>query len=174
VSSDLVPAGALVAGGLLTLAGGVLREHFASGREREARNAEREVARDAFQRETLLELQDAILRVVRNTTQLRIHHRTVYADNGTYAREFDPPELSDESRLAMVAATRLRQRVLDDSLRKRAGDVQTLCTHITMPPQLTGETDAEAAERADAQSLQLPQEYNELENHLGRVLRTLL
>jgi hypothetical protein len=185
MSSDLVPAAAVIVGGAFTIAGGVLREQFTSRREREARTSERELAQEAraaerelvraaFQRETLLELQDAILRLVRNTTQLNHHHRQVYAENGTYARQFDPPDLSDESRLATAAVTRLRQRVLEDGLRQRVRDVQELCTQITMPPQVTGETDAQAADRAGAQSIRLVHEYAELEDHLGHVLRSLL
>lgn len=185
MSANLVPAAAVVVGGAFTIAGGVLREQFTSRREREARTSERELAEEAraaereivrttFQRETLLDLQDAVLRLVRNTMQLNIHHRRVYAENRTYARELDPPALSDESRLAAAEATRLRQRVLDDDLRLRVRDVQALCTQLVMPPQVTGETDAQAAERADGQSIRLAHDYADLEDHLGRVLRALL
>lgn len=185
MSSDLIPAGALVVGGLLTIAGGVVREQYTSRRDREARAADRElahearaaerhVARVAFQRDTLLELQDAVLRLMRNTALLHIHHRKVYWENRTYAREKDPPELSDENREANAAVNRLRQRVLDDSLRQDVRAVQELCTQITMPTQLTGESDDEAARRANEQNVRLAHEYTDLENHLGEVLRALL
>jgi hypothetical protein len=174
MASELIPAVTLALGAVGTLGAQGLRERFTLGREREARTAERQVARDALQRETLLELQDAILRVVRNTSQLRIHHQIVYASKGTYARELDPPELSDENREAMAITTRLRQRVLDDELRQHVRDVQELCTQITMPPQVMGETDEQAARRAEEASGRLARDYNDLENHLGRVLRTLL
>lgn len=170
MSSDLLPAAALAIG----IAGTIVTQRFTTSRDREARKAEREVARDAFQRETLLELRDAMLRLVRNTTQLRIHHQAVYASNGTYARELDPPELSEENREAMAVTARFRQRVLDDELRQRAQDVRALCTQITMPPQATGETDEQAAVRAEAETIRLAHEYDDLENHLGRALRALL
>lgn len=174
MTTELVPTITLVLGAAGALGAQGLRERFTSSREREARKAAREVARDAFQRETLLELQDAILRVVRNTTQLRIHHRAVYASTGRYARDPDPPELSDENREVMAITTRLRQRVLDDDLRQHVREVQELCTQITMPPQVTGETDEQAAQRADPASVRLAHDYNDLENRLGRVLRALL
>ncbi len=185
MSSDLIPAAAVVVGGLLTIAGGVVREQYTSRRDREARTADRELAREgraaerdvarvAFQRETLLELQDAILRLMRNTALLHINHRTVYRENHTYAREKDPPELSDENREANAAVNRLRQRVLDDSVRQDVRVVQELCTQIIMPIQLTGESDDEAARRADEQNTRLAHEYDDLANHLGEVLRALL
>ena len=173
MTSEWLPAVTLAAGAAGTFAAQLLRERFTSGRDREARRAEREVARDAFQRETLLELQDAMLRVVRTTTLLRINHRTVYASNGTYAREADPPGMSEEFREAVAIAARLRQRVLDDDLRQRMQDVRGLCTQIVSPPE-TGETDEQAARRAEDESNRLAHEYSDLEDHLGEVLRARL
>jgi len=172
--SEWLPAATLAAGVVGTLGGQGLRERFTLGREREARKAERDVTRDAFQRGTLLELQDAIQRVIRATNLIRTHHDNVYASDGTYARELDPPELTDGKREAMAVATRLRQRVLDDELRQRIRELQELCTVIIYPPSLTGLTDKQAARRADEMSFRLAQEYNDLEEHLGRVLRALL
>jgi hypothetical protein len=174
MASDLLPTLTFGAGVVGTLAAQAWRERWIAGREREARTAEREVARDAFQRETLLELQEAILRVVRSSSQLRLHHRRVYAQKGTYAQGSEPPGLSEENREAMANATHLRQRVLDDDLREHVRVVQRLCADMTAPLQLTGESDEEAAGRADAQSIQLAHEVNDLEERLGKVLRTLL
>lgn len=127
-----------------------------------------------FQRETLLELQQAMLRLTHSTNLLHIHHRTIYAANGTYAREADPPGMTEEHREAMVDTARLRQRVLDDELPQRVQDVRSLCTQITSPPQATEETDEQAAQRADQQVLRLAHEYSDLEDHLGDVLRAVL
>ena len=172
MSSDLIPVASFAAGVVGTLGAQGLRERFTTTREREARTAEREVARDAFQRQTLLELQDAILRLVRSTTQLRRHHRAVYAEKGTYARESDPPGLGEEHRDAMANTTHLRQRVLDDDLREHVRAVQELCAQITMPPP--GDSDQVAARRTEEAQIRLAHEVNDLEDRLGRALRALL
>jgi hypothetical protein len=173
MTSEWLPAVALGVGAAGTFAAQLIRERFTSGRERDARAAEREVARDTFQRETLLELQDAMLRVLQNAAQLHLHNGRVYSETGRYARDYYPTELSDESGDVMAIASRLRQRVLDDDLRQRIWDVLHLCTEMTRPTLAT-EADAVAKDRADAAFIRLASANAELEHHIGTVLRELL
>ena len=173
MASDLLPAITLAVGAAGTFAAQLIRERFTSGRERDARAAEREVARDAFQRETLLELQDAMLRVLQNTAQLHLHNGRVYSETGRYARDYYPTELSDESSSVMAVASRLRQRILDDDLRRGVSDVLSLCIEMTNPT-LGTEVAAAAKDRADAAFSRLASANAELEDHIGSVLRALL
>src|SRR5438105_955053 len=101
MSSDWFPAVTLAAGVLGTLGTQALRERWTSGREREARQAEREVARDAFQRETLLELQDVIVEMTRVTMKLHLHHRQSFAQSGRWSRDPEPDDLAETHRLAL-------------------------------------------------------------------------
>jgi hypothetical protein len=172
LSSDWLPAATLAAGVLGTLGGQGLREWRTSGREREARRAERQVARDAFQRETLLELQDAILEMVRLTSKLHIYHRRVFAESGRWSRDPEPDDLAEAHRLTIARMAALKQRVLDGELRAELGHLQEGCAEITEAN--FGEDDAWAAERASQRWIALAHANRGMEDHLGRILRQVL
>ena len=73
----------------------------------------------------------------------------------------------------MAVASRLRQRILDDDLRRGVSDVLSLCIEMTNPT-LGTEVDAAAKDRADAAFSRLASANAELEDHIGSVLRALL
>jgi hypothetical protein len=175
VTSELLPAGTLIVGAGLTFAAQVYRERFTSSRERETRNAEREVARDAFQRETLLELQDAVLAVLRSTADIHSYQRRVYAETQRYADSPEPKELLTPNQEANAQASRLLQRVIDDDLRQAIRTLQKRCAEILMHRHLRPEgSDRDMARQAEADFTSMAIESAELENRLGLVLRNLL
>jgi hypothetical protein len=174
VAADWLAPVSLAAGVVGTLGGQGLREWLTSGREREARAAEREVARQAFQRDTLLELQDEVLALLRNTAQLHSHHVNVYRATGQYARDRVPEDLDEESRLAIARVNRLRQRVIDDDLRQHLAAVRNLCTLVTRPAQMQEGSEAEIAARGEQAWFELAAESRDVEDHIGAVLRGLL
>jgi hypothetical protein len=115
--SDWLPAATLAVGIVGTLGGQGLSAWFTSRRDRDTRDAERAVARDAFQRETLIDLQDAIGAAVRVYIELFIHRREGFDATQRFARDQPPEDLSQRVDGASLAVERLKSRVLDDELR---------------------------------------------------------
>lgn len=173
MASEIVPALALGAGVVGTWAASGWRERSTGRREEAARDAERQVARDAFQRETLLELQEAMLALIRSAALVRLKRVIVYRDTGRYGRDPDGEELSQSNLDANGRVSRLQQRVLDDDLRAHIRRVHEMCSRlIELPaPELD---DADLARETQRTSIELAHAFRALEEHIGRVLRDLL
>jgi uncharacterized coiled-coil protein SlyX len=98
------------------------RDQRTTQREREARKATKQAQllekRTAFQRETLINLQDAITKLTRTTGRMSHLNEIHYRETGRW--EFFPfPEgLSDESLQANVMVTVLISRMRDPGLRE--------------------------------------------------------
>ncbi|MCJ0700239.1 hypothetical protein FRIG_03670 [Frigoribacterium faeni] len=111
------------------------RDQRAVIREQEARLEERKMAalreqRD-FQLATLLELQDA-LQLMARLTGRALHFDHMQARRGEYTQF--PAHYSDEMHTNGVDVTRLRNRLLDDSLRTRIERFQEECAKASMLP----------------------------------------
>ncbi len=116
--TDLVPVLTFIAGAALTLLAETLRDRRAIAREGQAfarnRTREDEQAARQFERETLLELQDAVQRYARVVG--RVHHAAhlhIRREGGTAASFMSPDDLDEELRLAGVNINRLVARVAD-------------------------------------------------------------
>jgi hypothetical protein len=122
-------AGALgvVAGSLVSTVGVVFRERMASRREQEAQQALRRQQltdeRAAFQRDTILALQDAVGDLWALSADAYNRALASKAETG----EWPPPERTEWPRLNVVSAriTALRARVLDEELRSLVRELQT-------------------------------------------------
>jgi hypothetical protein len=107
------------------------RDQRADAREaagRRAALADRlEEERHAFQRDTMLELQDQLLELARIWTLVLIEdEKTLKADGKIYLL---PDNIGgDKPRLVTASIQRLRTRILDPGLRKAIGDYVTLCS----------------------------------------------
>lgn len=117
--------------GLVVPAGTALAGYFLAGRNEEARDertARRETVarrasvrerldeqRHAHQRETLLELQDALQRQVRCVAKVILHDERTLQEHGTLTQLGS--ELNNESYEIGVTVRRLQERVLDAALR---------------------------------------------------------
>jgi hypothetical protein len=173
MTSEWLPAAALAAGVAGTWGAQVWRERQTSDRESRAREHERQVASDAFQRETLLELQEAMGAAMHTTTQLSAIHRRAFNHTGRYGRDPDPDELDIEGRDRMGHLSRLKARVLDADLRQRVTHAQNLMVRATMPA-LADQVDAEVARAAELAYFDSLNALSEAEVRLGEVLRALL
>jgi hypothetical protein len=115
----VVPAAAGLAGYVLAGRNERARDERAAAREAMARRAlvrERlDEQRHAFQRETLLELQDALQRLVRCAARTILHDQKTLKEHGTLTLLGE--ELNEESYEIGVATRRLQERVLDPALR---------------------------------------------------------
>jgi hypothetical protein len=116
----LVPAGTLVLGAMLTRFADARRDRRTAERERDA--AARVDAREqrAFKRNTLIELQDAVMRLGGGTRAMWSAAYLTYIDTGVW-NVYMSPEGSAKQREAYLAVRRLTARTLDDAVRGRAG-----------------------------------------------------
>lgn len=124
----------VIAGGVLTMLAGWLGDWRLTKRERERRREERHerfvIRRNDFQRETLLALQTASQKLLRNTGASFHQDVLAYRATGKWQKQQLPGDLSeDHLRLTtdtMLLASRVRDdevRVLADRLRVEAGAV---------------------------------------------------
>lgn len=124
----------VIAGGALTIAGGWLADRRLTERDRERRREERRVRladrSNDFQRETLLALQVASQKLLRNTVATLHQDITAYRASGVWQRQLLPESLSDDQlQLAtetMLLASRVRDeniRVLAERLRKQTAEI---------------------------------------------------
>ncbi len=140
----------------------------------EARAAAREDARDAFERETLIELQDAMAVLMRNAA--RTHHETEmeYRQSGTWGRRALPEEIGGEPAIALVHDfQRLRVRVLDGELRALCQEWWSAASQSTIPA-LREEDDESARTRASAVWKRCTALYPQVMEAIGSRLRELV
>lgn len=116
------PIVTLILGYLLKSVSESVQHRRTLGREREGREAERRdkafERRVTFQRATLLELQEAIMDLMRTTAAM--HHRDIMAlkQTGQWQKQLYGEELSEANRLAMARTSMLTVRVRDAKVRE--------------------------------------------------------
>jgi hypothetical protein len=180
VTSEWLPAATFGAGVIGTLGGQGLTQWLTWKREEKARLSGREVARDAFQRETLIALQDAATRAARIAYRQVAHFHGIIAAgfraSHAYAAQPFPESLITEKMEAMGDASHLSARVLDDDLRERVADALSLCAAIgvglieaTPNAEMTAVTKV-----ADQRVQELTGAIQALDARLGIVLREVL
>lgn len=143
------------------------REKRTSARELESRKATRRLQlserRSNFQRETLLELQDAISQLAR--THAQVHHLDTMErrKSGVWVHQV-PEDLNQEAFAAMVKTLQLLVRVHDDPIRQMT---QALRTHATGIVTHRMEEDSTRAMKGMLEVIQ------PLHERIGLVLRQL-
>lgn len=107
--SDLLP---IVVGGVLALAGGASTELLRSRQSQAKDRQQRKQLRDDFQRQTLIDLQDALQNYVRGIgAAVHFDHMT----DREHGKQFLLPEdLSDRIHEAQVLTMKLATRAVDD------------------------------------------------------------
>lgn len=142
-------------------------------RESESRRFERaaqlEDESHAFQRETLLSLQDALQKVARLTGKA-MHFDHMQARDGKYTQL---PEGLDEQILAAdVEVSRLTARVLDPHVRAAVKDLTKLSAQLsTLPTDLQGFKGADLERRGDVRLRDFGDGYNAVMEVLGEAVR---
>ncbi len=114
--NDLVP---ILAGGALTVVGGAgaeaLRDRRAWSRAKRDRAATREERREDFQREAMIELQDALQRYARAIGAVTHFDEMTQRKHG---QQFQvPDEMSDDIYAAQVLTQKLASRIVDEEIR---------------------------------------------------------
>ena len=140
-----------------TLAGfiaGALTEWFrdwhATRREHQARKAKRTDdlfdRQVEFQRQTLLDLQEAIAQLGRATGAIHHQDDMAFRRTGRWERRPVGEDLSEEHRKAVIRTSMLCVRARDDEVRKLVDQLRTECTHALMAggPEEAGQVMASA------------------------------
>ncbi|MCW3063320.1 MAG: hypothetical protein JWN32_492 [Solirubrobacterales bacterium] len=173
----VVPAATGLAGYVLAGRNDRARDERAAAREAIARRAsvsERlEEQRHAFQRQTLLELQDVLQRMVRCTAKVILHDQQTLKESGTLTQVGE--ELSNESYEIGVATRRLQERVLDPALRGAAEQFRAHVTGHELSAVALRELSADdALKRLEAQLRDLNGQYVVISDLVGASLRVEL
>ncbi len=137
-------------------------------REREAREAERRdkafERRVTFQRATLLELQEAIMDLMR--TSGAMHHKDlmVLKQTGQWQKQLYGDELSEANRLAMARTTMLTVRVRDTKVRELVARLKD----YSWKAFKSGTPDD-----SDAAALSMANVFENLNERIGELLREM-
>jgi len=124
----------VVAGGSLTLFAGWLADKRLTDRERERRKEDRReriaIRRSDFQRETLLALQLASQKLIRNTGAALHQDIVAHRTGGEWQRQQLPDGLSDDHLHWTTEAMLLASRVRDDEVRNLADQLRSQATKV--------------------------------------------
>lgn len=105
------------------------RERIAREESRQDRLFER---RNDFQRQTLLDLQEATMQSMRATASINHEDVMAFRKTGKWGRQLVGDELSEAHRLANARVTILRVRVRDQAVRDLVRDLQANGTSLVM------------------------------------------
>jgi hypothetical protein len=173
----VVPAATGLAGYVLAGHNERARDERAAVREAMARRAsvrERlDEQRHAFQRETLLELQDALQRLVRCTARMIFHDQNTLKEHGKLTRLGE--ELDKESYEIGVTTRRLQERVLEGALRAAVDEFRRHVTEVETSFISVNDMKADdGISHLDGLQRDLVQHYVTLSDQLGTALRVEL
>ena len=129
----------------------------ASSLQASASKLARTETRRVFQRDTLLELQEAVLDLMRLIAQGDSENRAAHRKTGIWGKQSLTPEVNEGQRLAHRRLTILIQRVADDALRSELKRFHSALSKVTLAPS------AKEAEHI----------FNTLSDHLTQVLELL-
>jgi hypothetical protein len=137
-------------------------------REREARDESRRnqlfERRTSFQRQTLLDLQEACMQLARTTGAMHHLDSMAYRSSGKWHKQLFPSDLDEEHRLTQARTLMLAVRVRDDSVRELVDKLKSLCF----------ETGVSATqEDSDHAITSATHAHKELNQRIGELLRAL-
>lgn len=125
---------AVIAGGALTLSSGWLADNRLTNRERERRNEERRdriaFRRSDFQRETLLALQVAAQKLIRNTGASLHQDVMAHRKGADWQRQKLPDGLSDDHLHWTTETMLLSSRIRDDQVRTLADQLRSQANRV--------------------------------------------
>jgi hypothetical protein len=142
------------------------RREIAKDREtRQATRHDQRVAnRVTFQRDTLLQLQEAVQRLARATGRTNHLDEMAYRKTNEWAKEQLPEDLNEGWFVASTQTALLASRVRDDAVQQLVENFRTASTHATL-----AETPADARRQ-----MQVLMDINsELHGRIGKLIRTI-
>lgn len=148
------------------LAGGYLADYMRDGR---AAKRDRATARDDFQRETLIELQDWLAKLARATGRLHYLDIMEHHESGKWGRHQVPEGDSTALHEAIVNVNRYRTRILDEAIRQASKEFVAKCVDASIG---AGHGDDDEAVRSSA--VQAFHEMAPMNERLGDMIGTRL
>lgn len=137
-------------------------------KEREARSAtrhdQRVASRITFQRETLLQLQDAVQKLTRATGRTNHLDEMAYRKTNEWRKEQLPEDLNDGYFVASTQTALLSSRVRDEAVRQLVEKFRTVSTDAIL---------AETPANARRHLQELMGISNELHSRIGKLIRTI-
>ncbi len=119
-------------GAIASIATVWISNKHAASLQQYASELERNERRRAFQRDTLLSLQDALHDELRISSRVYYADKRAFVESGSWGTQLLGDELNESSRIASRKVTILLDRVIDDELRKNIGELRTAMTNATM------------------------------------------
>jgi hypothetical protein len=153
-----------IAGAAASIATTVIASRNAARLQSTAAAIEREEKARVFQRETLIELQDALHDELRAVALVYMADEAAYRESGAWGRRLLGEELNNRVHVAGRRTLLLSERVADDDLR---GHIKSLRARLT---ELQMARDVAVAERAHEVAMSMGISVME---HIGQVLRSL-
>ena len=173
--SEWLPAATLAIGVLAGFGGQAYTARIDKDRDQRTREDERQAAGDAFQRETLLALQDAVNLLINATYNAYNYQLAEFQRTGKIGREDFPSTLNQPHHEATVNIVRLRQRVRNDSLRERVVKLQGLCMDsVALGVEFENRPEQERRNETIRAFNEAAKYANVFEDDLGKVLREVL
>ncbi|KAB1179944.1 hypothetical protein [Photobacterium damselae] len=127
-----------------------------------AKESEKQNAANTFQRETILELQVALLDYFRSCCQIYRYDLIILKKTGKWHQSV-PEELNDINRTLTAKISILIQRISDDELRTSLKAFKSICTQFGL---------AENDREASMYHMQALSDYENVNELLGQALRT--
>lgn len=153
-----------IAGAAASIATTVIASRNAASLQSAAVTLEREERARAFQRDTLIELQDAVHDELRAVSLVYMTDEAAYRETRTWGRKMLGEELNNKVHLAGRRTLLLSERIADDALRGHLKSLRGLLTEVQMA------RDVAIAERAHEAAMNMGISAME---HIGTVLRSL-
>jgi len=153
-----------IAGAAASIATTVLASRNAASLQSAAAALEREEKSRAFQRDTLIELQDAVHDELRAVALVYMADEAAYRETRVWGRRMLGEELNNKVHLAGRRTLLLSERIADDNLRDHLKSLRGLLTEVQMA------RDAALAERTHMAAMDMGTSVME---HIGSVLRSL-
>jgi hypothetical protein len=165
-----------VIGGLMTLAGGALAHWMALGREREARRHEAEQRRNRqradFQIKSLMELQDALCRIMKSAYPLAdIDYHDTFS--GVERDKSKSSLLWKEWQDGLSVATVCSARVEDPEVRQAVDGILKMASSLVIPLRRKGDDLDDSREEAEELRETLIKRFDHLNQRIGECLRAL-
>lgn len=162
------PVVTLVSGYLLKVLSDWLTHRRTREREREAREALRhdqlEERRTTFQRQNLLDLQEAVNDLARAAGAANVQDNRAYRQTGQWQKQLLGEELSENFRLAARRTSILNSRVRDDLVRELVQRFKDVSTGASFSP---------SKEAADSALNTMASVFEELNDRIGMLLRRM-
>lgn len=147
--------------------GGYVADRFREGRSHQR---QQEAVRAAFERETLIELQDWVQQLARAIHQSHLADERAFREHRTWGQAMIPDQVDEAVREGFASVQRYRVRVSHEGIRAATQEIVVLASEVTL--QIPDDP-AAARARANNALTQLAQRTVALNEHIGERLRAL-